>query len=67
MKMLSINYGIKDSSHKFLIEGRTGQITANGKAIGFIGEVHPEKLRAFKLEMPLAIIEINLSELLKQI
>ena len=67
MKMLSINYDTKDSSHKFLIEGRTGQITANGKAIGFIGEVHPEKLRAFKLEMPLAIIEINLSELLKQI
>ena len=66
-KMLSIKYEIKESSKKEFIEGRTGEIKINNKSCGFIGEIHPEILRAWSIKMPLSVLEISLDEIFKKL
>ncbi len=61
--MLGQKYEIEESINQHLIEGRTGEISINGKSVGFIGEVHPQTLRNFNIKMPVSVIEISLDEL----
>ncbi len=63
MQQLGVNASFKETSHNSLISGRTSQISANGKSVGTLGEVHPEILSKNKLEMPAAYLEIDLVEL----
>ncbi|MEM2925543.1 MAG: phenylalanine--tRNA ligase subunit beta [Methanocellales archaeon] len=49
--------------HPSFISGRAAQVILNGKAIGIIGEIHPQVLKNFKLEMPVAAFEIKLEAL----
>ena len=49
------------------ISGRAGRIKLRDVDIGLIGEVHPQVLSNFTLEMPVAAIELNLSELFRLI
>ncbi len=62
-KMLSLKYELKESSVKGLIEGRAGSILINNKNIGYIGELHPETLRAFDIKTPVSVLEISLDEI----
>jgi len=62
-KMLSLGIEIKKSSHESLIEGRTGKIMLKGKEIGIIGEVSPQVISNFGLEVPVAVFEIDISKL----
>ena len=62
-KMLSLELELKKLSHESLIEGRTGKILFNGKEIGIIGEVSPQVLSNWSLEVPVSVIEINVSKL----
>lgn len=64
-RMLDIKYDLKESTAKNLVDGRTGEILVNNKPIGYIGEVHPETLQNWNIKMPVAIIEINLDEILR--
>lgn len=66
MRMLNHTYALKETEVEGLIEGRTGHIMLNNRSIGHIGEVHPTTLRAWKLKMPLTLIEIDLTSLLKK-
>ncbi|MBU0467208.1 MAG: phenylalanine--tRNA ligase subunit beta [Nanoarchaeota archaeon] len=61
-QQLGINYTLEESSHSQLIEGRTAQIKINNKEVGYLGELHPETLRAWGLKMPVAVLEIELEE-----
>lgn len=63
MRMLRINYELKEGNERHLIDGRTGKIVVGKKEIGFIGEVHPDTLNRWNIKTPIAIIEINLSEI----
>ncbi|MEM7826015.1 MAG: hypothetical protein QW451_00060, partial [Candidatus Aenigmatarchaeota archaeon] len=47
--------------HPSFIEGRTAKILVEGKKVGIIGEIHPSVLENWKLEMPVAAFEIDLS------
>ena len=66
-KMIDIKYGLKESHQNSLIEGRTGSIILNDKAIGHLGEVHPDTLKTWNLKMPASIIEISLEEIIKSL
>ena len=66
MRMQGIEYILKEAEVHGLIAGRTGHILVNNEIIGHIGEVHPATLRAWKLKMPLALIEIELAPFLKE-
>ncbi|MFH1325550.1 MAG: phenylalanine--tRNA ligase subunit beta [archaeon] len=54
-----------EESPNYFIHGRTGKIILNGKAIGFIGEIHPKILRNWKIKMPVSLFEIDLEEVLR--
>jgi phenylalanyl-tRNA synthetase beta chain len=62
---LNLNLKIEEHSQKNLIEGRTGKIKLEDKEIGYLGEIHPETLRAWSIKMPLAVLEIYLDEIFK--
>ncbi len=54
------DYEIKAEKNPTYLEGRCGDIYFKGKKVGEIGEIHPEVLFNFKLEFPVAALELNL-------
>jgi len=54
------DYEIKPERSDSYIDGRCGCIFLKGNKIGEIGEIHPEVLLNFKLEFPVAAMELNL-------
>jgi phenylalanyl-tRNA synthetase beta chain len=58
------DYDIRANNNPTYISGRYGEIFIKGKKIGEIGEINPEVLLNFKLEFPVAALELNLQELL---
>ncbi|MFW9946157.1 MAG: phenylalanine--tRNA ligase subunit beta [Candidatus Odinarchaeota archaeon] len=63
----SSNYQVKPAENPTYISGRYGEIYLNDSIIGEIGEVHPEVLVNFKLEFPVAAMELNLELLTENI
>jgi phenylalanyl-tRNA synthetase beta chain len=57
-------YRIEPQTNPKFITGRNGDIICNGTKIGEIGEVYPEILTNYKLEFPVAALEINLQHFL---
>ncbi|HEV8289573.1 MAG TPA: phenylalanine--tRNA ligase subunit beta [Candidatus Norongarragalinales archaeon] len=45
-------------SHPALLEGRSAKVMLNGNNSGMVGEVHPEILEAFGLELPCALFDV---------
>ncbi len=64
MKMLEIEYEIRDGSHVGFIEGRCGEVIVDGKSIGYIGEIAPRVLKNWKIKMPAVALEIGLDGIL---
>ena len=62
-RMLSFELELKKSEHESLIAGRTAKIKINGKDAGIMGEVSPQVLQNFGLEVPIAVFEIDVSKL----
>jgi|SRR3989344_5613186 len=65
--ILNLKYEMNEVEYESFIPGRSGKIIINDKEIGLIGEIHPEVLRNYNLEIPCAVLEINLTELFKLI
>jgi phenylalanyl-tRNA synthetase beta chain len=66
MKMMGIEYSIKDGAHVGMIAGRCGEIFVDGKSIGFIGEISPRVLKNWKVKMPAVALEIELKDFLRK-
>lgn len=62
-KILSIKFSIDEFEHNSFINGRAAKIIVNKKEVGFFGELSPVVLEKWNIEMPVAALEINLSEL----
>jgi len=60
---MEIKYKIEELKHDSFIEGRCGKILFKGKDIGHIGEIHPKVLENWDLKYPVAVFEINLTNL----
>ncbi|MEO2151383.1 MAG: phenylalanine--tRNA ligase subunit beta, partial [Thermococcus sp.] len=63
MRHLGFEYELEEVEHPSFIPGRVGKIIVNGKAIGVIGEIHPEVLEKWGIEMPVAGFELFLGPL----
>lgn len=64
-----LQYSVKEEDYPYFIEGRSCALEIDGAHIGKMGELNPEVLYNFKLEMPVSAFEIDLSaifELLKE-
>ena len=57
-------YEIKVGSNPSYINGRYGDVFLRGDKVGEIGEINPEVLLNFKLEFPVAGLELNLHKIL---
>ena len=64
---LGIEYKLDVLTHPSFIEGRTGSIIIKDKAIGFIGEVHPDVILNWDLENPIVALELNVNELFEKL
>ena len=66
MTSLGYYHGLKVQPGKnaSYLDGRYGEIYINGDNIGEMGEIHPEVLLNFKLEFPVAALELDLQKFL---
>jgi len=65
LRNLGVNWQIKPKSHTSFIEGRVGSVIVNGEEVGVLGEVNPIVLENWKLENPVAALEINFERILE--
>ena len=65
MRMLGQEYEVVEAEHPSFIKGRVGRVKVEEKKVAFIGELHPEVLTNFEMEMPVAMFELNLTDLLE--
>jgi phenylalanyl-tRNA synthetase beta chain len=61
---LGLEYTLEPADHPLFMQGRCGRIVAQGKDLGFIGEVRPEALERTQITMPCVAFEINLEKVL---
>lgn len=64
LESLVEKYEIRYCKHPSFIEGRSGKIYYRDLEIGIIGEIHPAVLSNFKVEVPVAAFEIDLTSLM---
>ena len=64
-RSMDIAYEVNETEHPSFIPGRTGRTRVNGKDLAYIGEIHPAVLENWKLEYPVGVLELNLSDLWK--
>ena len=60
---LDLKCEVRDTEHDSFVPGRVGRVSVNGCDVAYIGEIHPQVLENFEVEMPVAALELNLSEL----
>ncbi len=58
---------VEEFEHPSFIKGRCAAVTVNGNRLGFFGEVHPEVLENFDLEVPVVAAEFELEALKKAV
>ncbi len=58
-----IEYQWKEMEHASFIPGRVARLVVHGKDVGFCGELHPQVLENFGLQMPVVGFEVNLDTL----
>ncbi|MEM2905257.1 MAG: phenylalanine--tRNA ligase subunit beta, partial [Candidatus Bathyarchaeia archaeon] len=60
LKALGLESKVEPSNHASFLSGRFGVVRVAGEQVGFLGELHPEAVLNFKLENPVAGLEIDL-------
>jgi len=60
---LAVKFEYKVDVHPTFIPGRVARVFINDKAIAYIGEIAPNVLKAWDLQMPVAGFELNITEL----
>lgn len=58
---------IKGRVAEIILEKQETKNKETSKSVGFIGEIHPEILKNWKIRMPVALLEINLEEIFELI
>jgi phenylalanyl-tRNA synthetase beta chain len=66
MDNLEIKFTVEAAEHASFIPGRVGLIKVNDQKAGLIGEIHPQVLKNWRLENPVAILELELGKLSSQ-
>jgi len=63
LSSFGLQYSVNEKEYPYFIEGRSCALEIDGSNIGKMGELNPEVLYNFKLEMPVSAFEIDLSAL----
>lgn len=59
MRAFDIKYEVKEKENPSYIPGRCAEIIVAGKSVGMIGELHPQVLNNWEIEMPVAAFEVD--------
>jgi len=62
---IGLEWQIVETVHPTFIEGRVGKVIVRKQDVGFLGEVHPEVLTAWKLENQAVAFELDMARILK--
>jgi len=65
MNSLGVKCSVKAAKHPSFIEGRCAEVKIGKTTIGTLGELNPQLLSNFTLEMPAAAFEIDLRKVFK--
>jgi len=65
MMNLGLKWQIEQIEHPSFIKGRTGGVLIREKQVGVLGEINPKVLEGWKLENPMAAIELDVDEIIK--
>lgn len=60
---IDMKYTIEDTDHSSFIPGRVARVKANNKGVAYIGEISPKVLTNWGLQFPVALFELNMTEL----
>lgn len=63
MRALDLKYEVEETEHDSFTPGRVGRIVVNGVKVAYVGEIHPEVLANWGIDLPVGAIELNLSDL----
>ena len=63
MLNLGFNFDLRNTSNPSFLEGRVGTISVQENQVGTIGEVHPQVIENWKLEVPVTAMELDLTRL----
>ena len=63
-EQLKLELELMPEEHPFFIPGRSASVAAKGRKIGFVGELAPDVLHNFGIEMPVAAFELYMDELM---
>jgi phenylalanyl-tRNA synthetase beta chain len=64
MANFGVEWQIRETTHPSFMEGRVGEIQVGGVCVGFIVEISPAVLQAWKLENPATAFELHLQQLI---
>jgi phenylalanyl-tRNA synthetase beta chain len=56
-------YSLEPLMHPSFLEGRAGRIMSEGAPLGIIGELHPEVLERWQINVPVVAFEVTLTHL----
>lgn len=59
-RRMGVSYQLKELKGERFIEGRAASIVVGKETIGFVGELHPQVLENFGLQVPASVFEIRL-------
>jgi phenylalanyl-tRNA synthetase beta chain len=62
---LGVEHSLAEVEDPRFVPGRTGAIMVGGRQIGIIGELHPEVLERWGIQMPCAAVELELDGILE--
>ena len=65
MTNLGFQFALRPIVNSSFLEGRVGSILIGDREVGVIGEVHPQVIENWKLENPIAAMELDLDQLFK--
>jgi phenylalanyl-tRNA synthetase beta chain len=69
LEAFMMNFGlecqIKETEHPSFINGRAGKAIVRGTEVGILGEINPKVLETWKLENPIAALELDIEKMIK--
>lgn len=65
MMNLGFQFTLRPVDHPSFLDGRAGGILIGDQEVGVIGEVHPQVIENWKLENPIAAMELDIDQLFK--
>jgi len=65
LRMLEIEGIVKELKESCFLEGRAGKLIAENVTLATVGELHPQVIKNFELEMPVVAVELDLTALWK--